>query len=165
MEAVVDYIQGDLFRHATEEDTSGMDHMWALGVILYFLLCGYPKLRGANQVECFDNMKIGPKAKSNAWKRMEESGHEFPSRQWCKIPVSAKRFIKDLSHYNPGNRPPITDIWRDGMDWYNEHAITWMSILRSVEVFYDSDNSDERTVPLTQEEEDEPESSSETEKK
>ena len=58
MEAVVDYIQGDLFRHATEEDTSGMDHMWALGVILYFLLCGYPKLRGANQVECFDNMKI-----------------------------------------------------------------------------------------------------------
>ena len=125
MEELVEYVQDDLFEDLTEEDTPvAREHVWALGVIMYYLLCGYQWLGTQSRLECYKYMRIGPKPHSDAWKAMERGGHKFPSRDWCSIGDPAKKFIKHLTHYHPGNRPSFVDIWdTDGLAWYNYNSM------------------------------------------
>ena len=148
VEDLIEYVQEGLFPDLMEEDTSvATDHIWALGVILYYLLCGYPKLNNQHRLACYKNVRIGPEPHTESWKLMERGGHKFPSREWCEISDSAKRFIKDLCHFNPGNRPSIVDIWYvDGSAWYNSLRIPLEDIYYRE---YDSEDSDEITVALS----------------
>jgi calcium-dependent protein kinase len=56
--------------------------VWASGVILYILLCGYPPFSGANDKEIYNNIK--------------NCKLEFPGNEWKKISKYAKELIKKI---------------------------------------------------------------------
>ena len=56
--------------------------IWSLGVILYYLLCGYPPFVGANDVQLVQNIL--------------ESKVTFPNTEWKNISESAKDLIKSM---------------------------------------------------------------------
>ena len=56
--------------------------IWSLGVILYYLLCGYPPFVGANDVQLIQSIV--------------ESKVTFPSSEWKNISDNAKDLIKHM---------------------------------------------------------------------
>jgi calcium-dependent protein kinase len=56
--------------------------VWACGIILYILLCGYPPFSGVNDKEIYNNIK--------------ECKLEFPQNEWKKISKNAKELIKKI---------------------------------------------------------------------
>ncbi|KAL3759933.1 hypothetical protein ACHAWU_000556 [Discostella pseudostelligera] len=61
--------------------------IWAVGIVAYILLCGYPPFNGDTDPIIFDNI---------------ENGHlEFPNRAWSTKSSMAKDFIKCLLRRDP----------------------------------------------------------------
>ena len=56
--------------------------VWACGIILYILLCGYPPFSGVNDKDIYNNIK--------------ECKLEFPQNEWKKISKNAKELIKKI---------------------------------------------------------------------
>ena len=54
--------------------------MWAIGVITYILLCGYPPFNAENDAKLFRQIKL--------------CDFEFHDDQWCNISEDAKKFIR-----------------------------------------------------------------------
>eukprot|EP00536_Pseudo-nitzschia_multiseries_P011823 jgi/Psemu1/30157/gm1.30157_g len=54
----IDYVTEDIFPFYEEGDTGGIDHVWALGVIMTYVLCGYPALKGTEDIQCYNNVGI-----------------------------------------------------------------------------------------------------------
>jgi len=64
--------------------------MWSIGVITYFILCGYPPFMGENLQQIFEVI--------------QNCEYEFPSNDWDKISGNAKDFIKLLLVADPTKR-------------------------------------------------------------
>eukprot|EP00941_MAST-03F_sp_MAST-3F-sp1_P003471 g3471.t1 len=78
--------------------------VWAVGVILYIMLVGYPPFYGANEWEIFERTKLG--------------AVPFHPHDWGKISKSAKGLVKRLLHVNPEKRASTKEIlahpWLNG---------------------------------------------------
>lgn len=72
--------------------------VWACGIILYILLCGYPPFSGANDKEIYN--------------RIKECKLEFPQNEWKKISKNAKELIKKIICPEK-NRIDASQILRD----------------------------------------------------
>eukprot|EP00536_Pseudo-nitzschia_multiseries_P006849 jgi/Psemu1/16261/gm1.16261_g len=58
-EEALKYVSKEVFPDHEEGDRVAMDHMWAMGTILSYLLCGYPALKGTEDIKCYNNVGIG----------------------------------------------------------------------------------------------------------
>ena len=72
--------------------------VWACGIILYILLCGYPPFSGVNDKEIYN--------------RIKECKLEFPQNEWKKISKNAKELIKKILCPEK-NRISASQILRD----------------------------------------------------
>mmetsp|Transcript_13688 Transcript_13688/g.36913 ORF Transcript_13688/g.36913 Transcript_13688/m.36913 type:complete len:537 (-) Transcript_13688:182-1792(-) len=79
--------------------------MWALGVIAYVLLGGYPPFKGRNDAEIFANII--------------EGYYEFHPPAWVTVTGDAKAFISKLLRVNPSTRcsasEALADVWIEGL--------------------------------------------------
>ncbi|KAK1151394.1 hypothetical protein AOXY_G32609 [Acipenser oxyrinchus oxyrinchus] len=74
-----------------EQKTYGKEvDCWAVGVIAYILLCGYPPFYDENDMELY--------------KQIVKAEYEFDSPYWDDISDSAKDFISHLLQKDPGKR-------------------------------------------------------------
>jgi len=64
--------------------------MWSVGVIAYFLLCGFPPFMGNSLKEIID-LIVGGK-------------YDFPSPYWDQVSLDAKEFISKLLVVDPSRR-------------------------------------------------------------
>jgi len=64
--------------------------MWAIGVITYVVLCGYPPFYANTITDLFEVIKRGR--------------YEFPPEEWSRISNEAKDFIRRLLIVNPAQR-------------------------------------------------------------
>jgi len=64
--------------------------MWSIGVITYFILCGYPPFMGESLQQIFESI--------------QNCEYDFPSVEWDNISTSAKDFIKKLLVLEPRRR-------------------------------------------------------------
>eukprot|EP00536_Pseudo-nitzschia_multiseries_P017851 jgi/Psemu1/52880/gm1.52880_g len=111
-EQCLKYVTEELFPFYEEGDTDGIDHVWAMGIIMTYVLCGYPALKGMDDIQCYSNVE-----------RLELNGHTFPPRQWCNLMPEARKHIKECIHFNPGNRPCLTSLWFNEWCTTTEEAI------------------------------------------
>ncbi|XP_067832442.1 serine/threonine-protein kinase DCLK3-like [Heptranchias perlo] len=79
--------------------------MWATGVILYILLCGFPPFRSLerDQEELFEIIQLGE--------------YEFLSPYWNNISDGAKDLISKLLVVNPRNRYTAQQVLRHSWIW------------------------------------------------
>eukprot|EP00536_Pseudo-nitzschia_multiseries_P016588 jgi/Psemu1/46770/gm1.46770_g len=110
-EQCLKYVTEDIFPFDEEGDTGGVDHMWALGIIMAYVLCSYPALKGTKDIQCYNNVE-----------RLKLHGHTFPPKQWCNLTPEARKHIKECIHFNPGNRPCLTSLWFDKWRTTNEEV-------------------------------------------
>eukprot|EP01098_Paradermamoeba_levis_P006748 TRINITY_DN2807_c0_g1_i2.p1 TRINITY_DN2807_c0_g1~~TRINITY_DN2807_c0_g1_i2.p1 ORF type:complete len:142 (-),score=31.87 TRINITY_DN2807_c0_g1_i2:251-676(-) len=68
----------------------GAVDLWALGVITYIMLCGYPPFYGKTDNVIFE--------------RIMNAEYQFRSPDWDFISDSAKDFIRQLLRVNPAER-------------------------------------------------------------
>jgi len=64
--------------------------MWAIGIITYVLLCGYPTFDGKTELEVMANITA--------------VNYEFPSPDWDYVSDDAKDFIDKILQANPHDR-------------------------------------------------------------
>eukprot|EP00727_Mastigamoeba_balamuthi_P007897 m51a1_g3728 putative protein serine threonine kinase (355) ;mRNA; f:22933-24693 len=64
--------------------------LWAVGVITYVLLCGYPPFYANSIPELFEQIK--------------NAQYDFPPEEWSSVSDPAKDFIKKLLVVNPASR-------------------------------------------------------------
>ena len=103
-----------------EKQVKYLDHFWALGVILYYMLCGRPSVDGDTDKEEFcQNVNLGMTRESDIHKNNNEK-----LDKWGRLRTSAKNLIKDFTHFNPGNRPLYFDLgwWGCEMEDEKERA-------------------------------------------
>lgn len=70
---------------------------WAVGVILYILLCGYPPFNEDNNEKLFNLIKGGT--------------YEFPAEDWERISDDAKDLIRHLLEIRPDRRYGAEEIF------------------------------------------------------
>eukprot|EP00536_Pseudo-nitzschia_multiseries_P014628 jgi/Psemu1/39544/gm1.39544_g len=99
-EQCLKYATEELFPFYEEGGTGGIDHLWAMGIIMAYILCGYPALKGTEDIQCYNNVET-----------LKLNGHTFPPKQWCNLTPEARKHIKECIHFNPGNRPCLTSLW------------------------------------------------------
>eukprot|EP00536_Pseudo-nitzschia_multiseries_P017001 jgi/Psemu1/48891/gm1.48891_g len=117
------YVTEEVFPFYEEGDTGGIDHVWAMGIIMADVVCGYPALKGTEDIQCYNNVGIGRPEQSGEQERLELNGHTFPPKQWCNLTPEARKHIKECIHFNPGNRPCLTSLWFNEWRTMTEEAI------------------------------------------
>eukprot|EP00536_Pseudo-nitzschia_multiseries_P012493 jgi/Psemu1/32252/gm1.32252_g len=122
-EQCLKYVTEVDFPFYEEGDTDGIDHVWAMGIIMAYVLCGYPALKGTEDIQCYNNVGIGRPVQSREGERLELNGHTFPPKQWCNLTPEARKHIKECIHFNPGNRPCLTSLWFNEWRTTTEEAI------------------------------------------
>eukprot|EP00536_Pseudo-nitzschia_multiseries_P006743 jgi/Psemu1/15974/gm1.15974_g len=88
------YFTEELFPYYEEGNTDSIDHVWAMGIILSYLLCSYPALKGTEDIKCYNNVGVGPKAQPGEQERLERDGDTFPAKKWCNLMPEAREHIK-----------------------------------------------------------------------
>ena len=73
----------------------GVD-IWACGVILYILLCGYPPFHNDDQRELFGSITNGR--------------YEFHSPEWDTVTSKARDIVRSMLTVNQDNRPAASDL-------------------------------------------------------
>eukprot|EP00536_Pseudo-nitzschia_multiseries_P012216 jgi/Psemu1/31288/gm1.31288_g len=111
-EQCLKYVTEDIFPFYEEGDTDAVDHVWALGIIMAHILCGYPVLKGTEDIQCYNNVE-----------RLELNGHTFPPKKWCNLTPEARKHIKQCIHFHPGSRPCLTTLWFNEWRTLTEEAI------------------------------------------
>eukprot|EP00536_Pseudo-nitzschia_multiseries_P011573 jgi/Psemu1/29370/gm1.29370_g len=106
------YVTEEIFPFYEEGDTGGIEHVWAMGIIMAYILCGYPALKGTEDIQCYNNRE-----------RLKLDGHTFPPKQWCNLMPEARKHIKECIHFNPGNHPCLTSLWFNEWRTTTEEAI------------------------------------------
>ena len=66
----------------SEEFDVRCDKKWALGVIFYYLVTGYPALDKPEQIEFYKNIGLGPKLNTQSRNLLIQKRHSFPSKRW-----------------------------------------------------------------------------------
>eukprot|EP00536_Pseudo-nitzschia_multiseries_P004996 jgi/Psemu1/11492/gm1.11492_g len=122
-EQCLKYVTEDIFPFYEEGDTDAVDHVWALGIIMAHILCGYPALKGTEDIQCYNNVGIGRPVQSGEQERLELNGHTFPPKKWCNLTPEARKHIKQCIHFHPGNRPCLTTLWFNKWRTTAEEAI------------------------------------------
>eukprot|EP00536_Pseudo-nitzschia_multiseries_P010374 jgi/Psemu1/25723/gm1.25723_g len=122
-EQCLKYVTEDIFPFYEEGNTDAVDHVWALGIIMAHILCGYPALKGTEDIQCYNNVGIGRPVQSGEQERLELNGHTFPQKKWCNLTPEARKHIKQCIHFHPGNRPCLTTIWFNEWRTMTEEAI------------------------------------------
>eukprot|EP00536_Pseudo-nitzschia_multiseries_P011830 jgi/Psemu1/30212/gm1.30212_g len=92
-EETLKYASYKLFLDYEEGNTDNIDHVWAMGIILLYLLCDYPALKGTEDIKCYNNeniycydtIGIEPKADSKQQSKMEMDGNSLPTKEWCQV--------------------------------------------------------------------------------
>eukprot|EP00536_Pseudo-nitzschia_multiseries_P015697 jgi/Psemu1/43479/gm1.43479_g len=55
------YVSQEVFLNHEESNSVTMDHIWAMGIILsYLLVCSYPTLKEIEDITCYNSIGIGP---------------------------------------------------------------------------------------------------------
>eukprot|EP00536_Pseudo-nitzschia_multiseries_P014473 jgi/Psemu1/38839/gm1.38839_g len=133
-EQCLKYVTEELFPFYEEGDTSGVDHVWAMGIIMAYILCGYPALKGTEDIQCYyNNVGIGQPVQSGEQERLKLNGHTFPPKQWCNLTPEARKHIKECIHFKPGNRPCLTILWLIEWRTMAEEAIIEKYCIRYIE--------------------------------
>eukprot|EP00536_Pseudo-nitzschia_multiseries_P011341 jgi/Psemu1/28608/gm1.28608_g len=70
-EEAVKYVSEEVFLDHEEHGSVAIDHMWAMGIILSYLLCAYPALKDIEGINCYNNPCIGPEVELREQKRLE----------------------------------------------------------------------------------------------
>eukprot|EP00536_Pseudo-nitzschia_multiseries_P012976 jgi/Psemu1/33772/gm1.33772_g len=102
------YVTEEIFPFYEEGDTGGVDHVWAMGIIMAYVLCGYPALKGTEDIQCYNNVGIG---------------RPLQSRDQERLKLNARKHIKKCIHFNGGNRPCLTSLWFNEWRTMTEEAI------------------------------------------
>eukprot|EP00536_Pseudo-nitzschia_multiseries_P001911 jgi/Psemu1/4453/gm1.4453_g len=122
-EECLKYVTEELFPFSEEGDTGCVDHVWAMGIIMAYVLCGYPALKSTDDIKCYNKLGIGRPVQSGERERLELNGHTFPPKQWFKLTPEARKHIKECIHYHPGNRPCLSSIGFNDWCTTTEQAI------------------------------------------
>lgn len=89
--------------------------MWACGVILYILLCGFPPFYDENLTVLYEQILAGD--------------YDFPAEYWSQISPSAKDLIRHLLAVNPAERytakQTLKHPWLVGHDSYSKQIIVF----------------------------------------
>lgn len=64
--------------------------IWATGVLLYILLCGYPPFNG--------------KTESEVLRKVEDGLFSFPDQDWKNVSAEAKTLVRRMLAYSPSDR-------------------------------------------------------------
>jgi serine/threonine protein kinase len=111
---VVQCLDNDFSTYGLEVD------MWAVGVVMYILLCGYPPFYAEDDDEVFDQIMAGD--------------FEFPSPHWDAISPGAKDLIKRCLVVDPAKRIKASEAmehpWVKGSAAPNEHLQGTLSELK-----------------------------------
>jgi len=112
------------------DDDVPSSYKWAIGIILYYLLCGIPVLKTIDQEICYDRIGIGMSRKNPPGRNFMKYCHKMSAKQWKSISMEAKEYIKELTHYYPGNRltnesafRPQTEFSEGNYTFYNKWMI------------------------------------------
>eukprot|EP00536_Pseudo-nitzschia_multiseries_P009261 jgi/Psemu1/22718/gm1.22718_g len=112
----LDYAHYELFPDHEKGNTYATNHIWGLGIILSYLLCGYPPRNEKADIHCYNTIGIGLKADLQQQSKMEMDGHSFPAKPWCQQTQPVTKHIKQCIYFHPGNCPCLTAIWLT--DWW-----------------------------------------------
>jgi serine/threonine protein kinase len=111
---VVQCLEDDRSTYGLEVD------MWAVGVVMYILLCGYPPFYAEDDDEVFDQILTGD--------------FEFPSPHWDSISAEAKDLIKQCLIVDPAKRikaaAALEHPWVKGSAVSDEHLRDTLSELK-----------------------------------
>ena len=91
------------------------DYVWCVGLISFFLLCGYPPIHGDHEAQFYNSMNIGPVMDSEDWELMCKS-HRFPSRGLKELSKESFEFIinvLDTSSYYCSSKDAYVLGWVD----------------------------------------------------
>jgi serine/threonine protein kinase len=90
------YLAPEVIMHAsTKEGYQAHIDMWALGVILFVMLCGYAPFDDSNQASLFDQIRKGQ--------------YTFDERYWSNISAEAKDLVTRLMCVDPTKRISSAD--------------------------------------------------------
>eukprot|EP00536_Pseudo-nitzschia_multiseries_P003361 jgi/Psemu1/7598/gm1.7598_g len=67
----LDYTHYKLVLDHDKGDTYTTDHIWGMGIILLYLLCGYPSLNRKADIHCSNSIDIGIFKNKTEWNRMD----------------------------------------------------------------------------------------------
>ena len=89
---VVDTFIGERFKYDKKCD------LWALGVVIYVMLCGYPPFYGrCDNENCgWDQGEACDDCQENLFHRIQRGEFDFPEEDWSEISESAKDLIRHL---------------------------------------------------------------------
>ena len=90
-----------------EDYGRGID-IWACGVILYILLCGYPPFSNEDQRDLF--------------RSITECRYEFHPQEWDTVTPKAKELIENMLHINQNKRPSAEKLLTH--PWIRERSET-----------------------------------------
>lgn len=79
--------------------------IWAVGVITYILLCGYPPFYGESDVLLFQDIR--------------RAQVEFDEAEWGPVSQNAKDFIKSIFKKDPTKRPTASELLQD--PWFKDN--------------------------------------------
>eukprot|EP00536_Pseudo-nitzschia_multiseries_P002793 jgi/Psemu1/6334/gm1.6334_g len=114
LDYLIQYVSKKVSPDHEEGNSVAMDSMWAMGIILSYLLYGYPALKGTEDIKCHNKIGIRPEAAElQKQKRLERDGHTFPAKEWCNLTQPAREHTKHCIHFHPGNCPCLRSIlWK-----------------------------------------------------
>eukprot|EP01130_Rhizamoeba_saxonica_P013767 TRINITY_DN5917_c0_g1_i2.p1 TRINITY_DN5917_c0_g1~~TRINITY_DN5917_c0_g1_i2.p1 ORF type:complete len:455 (-),score=116.50 TRINITY_DN5917_c0_g1_i2:133-1497(-) len=107
-----DYMAPEIIKG--EQYTNAVD-MWAIGVITYVMLCGFPTFDGQNDQEVFDNII--------------SVVYDYPSPEWDIVGDNAKNFIDSILVSNPEERLTATGALQH--PWIVNTMEKWAEIERN----------------------------------
>eukprot|EP00536_Pseudo-nitzschia_multiseries_P008982 jgi/Psemu1/21995/gm1.21995_g len=101
----LDYVHYKLLPDHDKGNTYATNHIWGLGIILCYLLCGYPAPNRKADMHCHNTIGIGPKTDSKEQSQMEMDGCSFPAKTWYQLTQPVKKHVKRCIHFHLGTVP------------------------------------------------------------
>lgn len=105
---VVDTFVGESLKYDKKCD------VWALGVVIYVMLCGYPPFYGrCDNENCrWDQGETCDDCQESLFRRIQLGEYDFPEEDWCEISDSAKDLIRHLLVKDVTKRFTADDVLR-----------------------------------------------------